>query len=72
MESFNGRARDELFAREIFAREIFDSILGARVLYEGWRHAYDLHRSHRALGLLLPAVFAAACNNQKISSVLDS
>lgn len=67
VESFNGRARDELFAREIF-----DSILEARVLYEDWRHAYNLHRPHRALGLLPPAVFAAAFNNQKLSPVLDS
>jgi putative transposase len=66
VEGFNGKARDELFAREIF-----DSILEARVLYEDWRHAYNLHRPHRALGLQPPAVFAAAFNNQKLSHTLD-
>jgi putative transposase len=66
VESFNGRARDELFAREIF-----DSILEARVLYEDWRRAYNLHRPHRSLGLQPPAVFAAAFNNQKFSPALD-
>jgi transposase InsO family protein len=67
VESFNGKARDELFAREIF-----DSVLEARVLYEDWRHAYNLHRPHRALGLQPLAVFAAAFNNPKLSPVLDS
>jgi transposase InsO family protein len=67
VESFNGKARDELFAREIF-----DSALEARVLYEDWRLAYNLHRPHRALGLQPPAVFAAAFNNQKLSPALDS
>ena len=67
VESFNGKARDELFAREIF-----DSILEARVLYEDWRHAYNLHRPHRSLGLQPPAVFAAAFNNQKLPPALDS
>jgi len=31
VESFNGKARDELFAREIF-----DSVMEARVLFEDW------------------------------------
>jgi putative transposase len=60
VESFNGKARDELFAREIF-----DSVLEARVLYQDWRHAYNLHCPHRSLGLQPPAVFVAAFNNQK-------
>jgi hypothetical protein len=66
VESFNGKARDELFAREIF-----DSILEARVLYDDWRHAYHLHRPHRSLGLQPPALFAAAFNNQKLLPALD-
>jgi hypothetical protein len=32
VESFNGKRRDELFAREVF-----DTILEARVLYDDWR-----------------------------------
>lgn len=67
VESFTGKAWDELFAREIF-----DSILEARVLYEDWRHAYNLHRPHRSPGLPSPAVIAAAFNNQKLSPALDS
>jgi transposase InsO family protein len=43
-----------------------------RVLYEDWRHAYNLHRPHRSLGLQPPAVFAAAFNNQKLPPALDS
>jgi putative transposase len=65
VESFNGKARDELFAREIF-----DSILEAQVLYEDWRHTYNLHRPHRALNNQRPAVFAAAISDQKLSPAL--
>ena len=54
VESFNGKARDELFAREIF-----DSLLEARVLYRDWRESYNRHRPHSSLGYLPPAVFAA-------------
>jgi len=55
VESFNGRARDELFAREIF-----DSVLEARVLFEDWCQVYNHQRPHSSLGYLPPAVFAAA------------
>ena len=55
LESFNSRARDELFAREIF-----DSILEAKVLYADWCHAYNVHRPHSALSYQSPAVFAKA------------
>jgi hypothetical protein len=67
VESFNGKARDELFAREIF-----DSILEARIPYEDWRHVYNLHRPHSSLGLQPPAVFAAAFNNRKLSPAPDT
>jgi putative transposase len=58
VESFNGRARYELFAREVF-----DSVMEARVLFEDWCDIYNRHRPHSALGYLPPAVFAAALNN---------
>ena len=55
MESFNARARDELFSREIF-----DTVREARVLYTDWRHRYNHHHPHSALGWMTPAAFAAA------------
>ena len=62
MDSFNGSARDELFAREVF-----DSVMEARVLFEDWCDIYNRHRPHSALGYLPPAVFAAALNNPEPS-----
>jgi putative transposase len=55
VESFNGKARDELFAREIF-----DTVLEARVLWDDYCHGYNHHRPHSSLGYVPPAVFAAA------------
>ncbi|MGH7640318.1 MAG: integrase core domain-containing protein [Candidatus Dormibacteria bacterium] len=43
----------------------FDSVLEARVLYEDWRHTYNLHRPRSSLGFQPFAVFAAAFSNQK-------
>jgi transposase InsO family protein len=54
VESFNSRARDELFAREIF-----HSIMEARVLYDDWRHTYNPYRPHSALNWLPPAQYAS-------------
>jgi putative transposase len=53
VESFNSRARDELFAREFFP-----SIMEARVLYADWRRAYNHDRPHCALNWLPPAQYA--------------
>ncbi|MBJ7603067.1 MAG: transposase family protein [Candidatus Dormibacteraeota bacterium] len=55
VESSNGKARDELFAREIF-----DSVFEARVLYDDWCDAYNRVRPHSSLGYMPPATFAAA------------
>ena len=55
VESFNARARDELWSREIF-----DTVREARVLYQDWRHRYNHHRPHSALNWMTPAAFAAA------------
>jgi putative transposase len=54
VESFNSRARDELFAQEIF-----HSIMEARILYEDWRHDYNTYRPHSALKWLPPAQYAS-------------
>ncbi|HUZ89998.1 MAG TPA: IS3 family transposase [Candidatus Acidoferrales bacterium] len=62
VESFNGKARDELFAREIF-----DSVFEARVLYADWCDAYNRLRPHSSLGYMSPAVFAAALVNPEPS-----
>jgi putative transposase len=61
-ESFNSRARDELFAREIF-----DSVRQARSLYSEWCHVYNHQRPHSSLGYLAPAVFALRCRTITIS-----
>ena len=55
VESFNARARDELWSREIF-----DTVREARLLYQDCRHRYNHHHLHSALGWMTPAAFAAA------------
>lgn len=49
-ESFNGKLRDELLAREIFY-----TLHEAQVLIERWRVAYNTVRPHSALGYRPPA-----------------
>ena len=66
VESFNGKARDGLFAREIF-----DSVFEARVLYDDWCDAYNRVRPHSSLGYQAPAVFAAALINLEPSLRVD-
>jgi transposase InsO family protein len=44
VESFNGKLRDELLAREVF-----DTLLEAKVLIERWRKAYNTVRPHSSL-----------------------
>ena len=50
VESFNGRARDELLNIEEFG-----SLLEAEVVVEAWRIEYNTYRPHGALGGLTPA-----------------
>jgi len=45
VESFNGKLRDELLAREVF-----DTLLEAKVLIERWRRLYNSVRPHSSLG----------------------
>ena len=50
IESFNGKMRDELLAREIFY-----SLKEAQILIEMWRRYYNTIRPHSALGYRPPA-----------------
>jgi hypothetical protein len=50
LESFNGKLRDELLAREVF-----DTLLEAKVLVARWRRHYNVVRPHSALGYRPPA-----------------
>jgi len=50
IESFNGKMRDELLAREIFY-----SLKEAQVMIEMWRREYNMIRPHSALGYRPPA-----------------
>lgn len=50
VESFNGKLRDELLARET----VF-TLTEARILIERWRRPYNTVRPHRALGYRPPA-----------------
>lgn len=50
IESFNGKLRDELLAREQF-----DTLLEAKVLIERWRRHYNTVRPHSSLGYRAPA-----------------
>ena len=55
VESFNSRARDELFNVEEFA-----TLLEAQVVVEAWRIEYNTYRPHSSLGDLTPAEYAAS------------
>jgi putative transposase len=55
-ESFQGRLRDELLAREEFA-----DLAEARSLGTAWRLEYNHRRPHSSLGYQTPAEFAAGC-----------
>ena len=50
IESFNGKMRDELLAREIFY-----SLKEAQILIQMWRRQYNTLRPHSALGYRPPA-----------------
>lgn len=58
VESFNSRARDELFNIEEFA-----TLLEAQVVVEAWRIEYNTYRPHSSLGDLTPAEYAASWTN---------
>ena len=60
IESFNGRARDELLNTEEFG-----TLLEAQVVVEAWRIEYNNFRPHSALGGLTPAEFYAKWISEK-------
>ena len=53
IESFNGRLRDEKLNDTLFS-----TLHQARVELAAWRHDYNHHRPHSALGWLTPSEFA--------------
>jgi putative transposase len=55
VESFNGRARDELLDLEQFS-----CLAEAIVVIGDWRQDYNAHRPHSALGNRTPNAFAQA------------
>ena len=64
IESFNGKMRDELLAREIFY-----SLKEAQVLIEMWRRQYNTVRPHSALGYRPPAPAAIYVQPAQIQPV---
>ena len=62
-ESFNGKLRDELLAREIFY-----SLREAQVLVEAWRKEYNRFRPHSSLGYRPPAPEAAQAEQALMSA----
>ncbi len=59
VESFNGRARDELLNINEFG-----SLTEARVVIEDWRNEYNTWRPHSSLGGLTPAEYADRCTHR--------
>lgn len=53
IESFNGRARDE-----VLDVELFGTLAEARVILADWIDSYNTEHPHSALGMLAPARFA--------------
>lgn len=59
VESFNSRIRDECLNINSFW-----SLAQARVVIGDWKHDYNHHRRHSALGYQPPARYAAACTHR--------
>ncbi|ARG77883.1 transposase [Mycobacterium kansasii] len=59
VESFNSRIRDECLNINSFW-----SLAQARVVISDWKHDYNHHRRHSALGYQAPAHYAATCTHQ--------
>jgi transposase InsO family protein len=59
VESFNARIRDECLNVNSFW-----SLAQARVVISDWKHDYNHHRRHSALGYQPPARYAATCSHQ--------
>ena len=63
IESFNGKMRDVLLAREIFY-----SLKEAQILIEMWRRQYNTIRPHSALGYRPPAPAAIVVQPTQVAS----
>jgi len=61
IESFNGKMRDELLAREIFY-----SLKEAQILIEMWRRQYNTLRPHSAPGYRPPAPAAIVVQSAQV------
>lgn len=59
IESFNGRARDELLNITEFG-----SVTEAQVIVEDWRNEYNTWRPHSSLGGLTPTEYADQCTHR--------
>ena len=64
VESFHSRVRDELLDVEEFS-----CLTEARVVIKDWQQDYNWRRPHSALGMLAPAVFAAAAQHPAVTRV---
>src|SRR5690606_41281996 len=53
IESFNGRARDE-----VLDIELFHTLAEAKIILADWISAYNTEHPHSALGMVPPARFA--------------
>ncbi len=60
IESFNGRMRDECLNITEFW-----SLTQARLTITDWKHQYNHHRPHSALGYRAPADYAATCTHKR-------
>ena len=60
VESFNGRLRDELLAREVFT-----SVVEAKVLVRNFVEEYNHERPHSALSYQPPAAYVAGQGNNQ-------
>ena len=59
VESFNSRIRDECLNINSFW-----SLTQARVVISDWKHDYNHHRRHSALGYQTPASYPFACTHR--------
>jgi transposase InsO family protein len=59
VESFNSRIRDECLNINSFW-----SLAQARVVISDWKHDYNHHRRHSALGYQPPTRYAAGCTHR--------
>jgi len=66
IESFNGRARDELLNGERF-----DTLLEAKIVISDWRIDYNNNRPHSSLGMLTPTEYAQAWKDRSKQPTLS-